>query len=398
MSRPTVTLAEHDSTVQALPPAAARQVADLAQQKLSVGIGPKAGTWTVKATQHVGTLATPDVEVLVRPKIPLQNLFLLLDVDLPPVAWGTLPFGYAAATDDLLAAFGTFFARTLERAIGNGLLRSYRPHTERLFALRGRVLLNETIRSPATPIPVPCEFDEHTADNDENRYLKAAASRLLRTHGVRADTKQSLRRHLALFDEVADTEPRAEAVDKIVLTRLNRHYEPALRLARLVLENLGLIDQVGGYQAASFLLDMNDLFQRWVTARLQRHLRGRLVVQAEPNVALGEGGLVPMNPDLCFSRRDEVVYVGDIKYKLTATGAARAGDYYQLLAYTTAMGLDEGILIYCQSSGDVPEREVIVRNTGARLRTCAIDLRGGHDDIETAVAGLAELIERRIGR
>jgi hypothetical protein len=54
---------------------------------LAVGVGPEPGTWTLTASGWVGAVVTPDLEVLVRPKVPLGNLFLLLDVGLPPDAW-----------------------------------------------------------------------------------------------------------------------------------------------------------------------------------------------------------------------------------------------------------------------------------------------------------------------
>jgi 5-methylcytosine-specific restriction enzyme subunit McrC len=54
-------------------------------------------------------------------------------------------------------------------------------------------------------------------------------------------------------------------------------------------------------------------------------------------------GQVRMKPDLEFRRQGTTAYVGDIKYKLTADARARNADYYQLLAYTTAMDLPEGV-------------------------------------------------------
>jgi 5-methylcytosine-specific restriction enzyme subunit McrC len=73
-----------------------------------------------------------------------------------------------------------------------------------------------------------------------------------------------------------------DAGDLMMFTRLNRHYAPALRLATLVLRNTALLDRAGTADASAFLVDMNDLFQRFLTDRLRRALRGRLTVDDEP--------------------------------------------------------------------------------------------------------------------
>ena len=65
------------------------------------------------------------------------------------------------------------------------------------------------------------------------------------------------------------------------------------------------------------------------------------------------GRQVAMRPDLVFREPGgDERYVGDVKYKLTADARGRSGDYYQLLAYTTAMDLPEGVLIYCRRQDD----------------------------------------------
>ena len=52
------------------------------------------------------------------------------------------------------------------------------------------------------------------------------------------------------------------------------------------------------------------------------------------------------------------MYVADTKYKITADGYARDTDYYQILAYTRALDVPAGMLIYCQRDGDAPPRAI----------------------------------------
>ncbi len=393
---PPVELIEYESRDVPMSQALARDIAELAGDRVGVSMGGSPGTFKVTATQYVGVLVTPGLEIVIRPKVSLENLFAMLGVGLPSHAWQRERFAFGESRD-LLAALSQFFARAMNEATGIGLIRAYRREDDRLVAMRGRIDMAEQIRQPALRSTIACTFDEYTTDVIENRVLKAAARRLLRVPGVPLDARRLLKRSLIAFDEVADIEPRPDVVDRIRFTRLNEHYEPSLRLAQLVLRNLSLIDRVGTNDASAFLLDMNDLFQRYVTDRLTKELRGQLTVVSDPETKtfLGEGMRVAMYPDLVFTKKAQPVYVGDTKYKLTTTGVGKNADYYQLLAYTSSLDLPEGVLIYCQTTGAAPRKEVVVRNNGRRLVTYALQMAGSADELEQQVQLLAQWIHAR---
>ena len=107
---------------------------------------------------------------------------------------------------------------------------------------------------------------------------------------------------------------------------------------------------------------------------------------------------VPIRPDLVFRKQGKELYVADIKYKLTADAKARNSDYYQLLAYTTALDLPEGVLIYCLAEGGRPERTVTVRHAGKILHTLAINLSGPPDSVTDEINQVADWIASQANR
>ena len=384
-------LKEYETIQVPMSAAAARDLQQLGGNRIAVGVGLEPGHYSLTATQWVGVLVTPEIHVVVKPKISLENLFVLLGVGLPAHAWQRESFAFATSRD-LLVAVAQFYARAVHQAIDAGVLRSYRVHEDRLVAMRGRINIAEQIRLPAQQSTIACTFDEYTADVMENRVLKAASALLLRVPGVPYDARRSLKQAMVMLDEVADGWVHPDTVDRVHFTRLNAHYEPALRLAQLILRNLSLIDRVGSNDASAFMVDMNDLFQRYITSRLQTLLRGRLLVEQEPPTHLGKGRQVRMEPDLVFRRAKATVFVGDTKYKLSPDARGRSSDYYQMLAYVVALGLPAGVLIYCQESGDAPQREVVVHNHGARLLTYAVPMSGNAAALDAELSTLADWI------
>ena len=394
-------------------------------QYLTVEPGEHSGHWQVGAHHYVGSINVAGLQVLVRPKIPLRNLFLLLEVGLRERDWHDEAVRFET-TGDLLPALVSFFARTTETTLARGLYHSYREQRDRLVALRGRVDIARQLTQPGIVIPTACKFTEFTADLIENSYLKAAVSRSLRVAGVQPIDRRRLMQHLVALEEVGDVRHHHTDDDQVVFTRLNEHYRPALRLARLVLANLTLQDAVGETQASSFMLDMNELFERFVTERLRRALRGRLAVKGQHQDRLDKERYVTIKPDLLFSANGTPRFVADIKYKLTDnTAAGRNADYYQLLAYTTALDLPEGVLIYCldanrdddsdsdgalaatslsessRPTSGTPDdslpglRSIRVRNVGKVLHTYALDMSGTAADVARNLDRLADWIEQR---
>ena len=421
----TLTLREHGSEILPLTGDQAGALNRVGGGKyLSVEPSEPSGYWQVSAHNYVGSINVAGLQVLVRPKIPLRNLFLLLEVGLRERDWHDEATRYET-TGDLLPALVSFFARAAETTLARGLYHSYRERRDRLVAMRGRIDMERQLTRPGVVIPTACRFTDFTADLIENSYMKAAVSRSLRVGGVQPVDRRRLMQHLVTLEDVGDVRHHPADHDSVVFTRLNEHYRPALRLARLVLENLTLQDTIGETQASSFMLDMNQLFERFVTERLRRALRGRLAVKDQHRDHLDEERGVRIRPDLLFGPEGSPRFVADIKYKLTDDSASGSNaDLYQLLAYTTALDLPEGVLIYCRDADDIagatdsesalvanaaallsPMRmpagegaamsSVRVRHTGTVLHTYALDLSGTPDEVDRNMRALAGRIADR---
>ena len=389
-----VVLTEYGSAALQLTADQARMLRRLVREKVSVLPGDGAAEWHVKASHYVGTIVTPDVRILITPKVNTANLFYLLEASGNPVDIGPAVFDYDK-TRDLIPSFATFYARHLEKALARGIPRAYQEIQERVPGIRGRVDLPAQMRLAGLPLPAECSFDEFTADIRLNRILRAAAGRLLRLPRVTVPTRLALQCLAAALGESGSLMP-GDLRTPTVFNRLNEHCRPAEQLARLALGNETLLNAVGGASAGVFLIDMNKAFESFVAARLDHYLTGRLTVHPQRTAKLDTDESISIVPDLAFERGPgNIAYVADTKYKITADGYGREADYYQILAYTAALGVPEGMLIYCQRDGDTPPREIQVQNLGKRLVSWPLNLGGTPADIEQQLRSLADEIQHR---
>ena len=164
-------------------------------------------------------------------------------------------------------------------------------------------------------------------------------------------------------------------------------------LSRLALRHTAFESDRGAVRASGFLMDMNVVFQEFVTVALREALGLSEQVFRESNICtLDEKGRVNLRPDLTWRQGGRCVFVGDAKYKKVKVESVPNADLYQLLAYVTALDLPGGLLVYAK--GEAVEAAYQVRNSGKRLEVAALDLSGTLDDVLNRVAHLAQSVRR----
>ncbi|MFZ3493975.1 McrC family protein [Streptomyces sp. 5.8] len=331
------------------------------------------GHWLLRAGSRVGALRIPGGPVVrIMPKTPVSRLFFLLGFSLDPArAWrdskeGTVDTG---AYDDVVPALAHAVERQIDSALRQGILQGYREVEETASIVRGRLREAEQVRRHfgRTP-PVEIRYDAYTTDTDENRILRAAVEQLLRLPGVPGQVRRRLAHHRV---RLADALPliRGQELPRWHPSRLNSRYQPALRLAEAVLRGASPEHRPSGTEALAvdgFLIDMNKLFEDFVTVALREALREHgLTAKLQDTHHLDAAGLVRMRPDLVVRTGDgrTPVAVVDAKYKVEKADGLLNDDLYQALAYATVLGLPEAHLVY--AAGRQPTRFHEVRGTTA---------------------------------
>lgn len=388
-ARTVIELTEYEEREVTLTAAQEQALRAAAGTALATAPGSAPDRFRVRANSYVGAISTAAVDVLIRPKVTTSNLLYLLETGGLPLALDDRDVELLDSRD-LVPALATLFALQLDRLVRRGVQHGYFVHAERRSSLRGRLDLATQQRAAGLGLPVACVFDEFSTDTRLNRRVRAALLRLARLPGVVPATVQGLRRHLPALEAVGELRS-ADLAAGYAFTRLDEHYRAIDALAGLVLNNGSIQTRGGRNSVSAFLVNMNTVFERFVAARLARALAGQLVVDPQRQVSLDHEGLVPpIRPDLVLRRAmGPDVLVADTKYKLTRQGYGREADYYQLLAYTAALHLPTGLLIYCRDEGDRPPREIIVGPNSTRLVTFSLKLTGRPADIAAEIGLLA---------
>ncbi len=342
----------------------------------------------------VGAVEIGDLSVLIKPKIGIPQL-----LSLACYAMGEFKphnadfdFGEEEALSDILALS---LAAASRRAFSRGLLHGYRTEEEALHGIRGRVRFADQLRRRfGVAIPVEVRYDDFTDDILANRLVKAAVVRLSQMRLRSTEARRRLGWVSGMLSRISLIEPSPGKTPKIAFNRLNEHYRGVVALARLILQHSEYQSTRGEIRASGFLIDMNKLFQEFVTRALREALGiSERILRSDrglPGLTLDEAGQVRLRPDLSWWESGGCTFVGDAKYKRISDERVPNADLYQLLAYATALDLPGGMLIYAK--GEAEPVIYKVRHSGKRLEVAALDLSDSLNGILSQIRGLADRI------
>lgn len=340
-------------------------------------IGPN----SISARQYAGVVVFGDKQFEILPKILkaqsgdrrsiLKNLLWMLQCT--PEIW-------PLSTDDadLDASRGSFlelaifqFAKTVCKAISQGVPQLYVNRDDNLNRPKGRIDFRENIRLNSwNESRLACRFSEITYDHillQSIRFVLRIFHRLAHEPSVRMAVSEAL----AKTGEITDRQVSYSEIERIPVPQSNPAFVAAIETTKLVLSGLRIEATGGRQKGLAFVFDMNELFERYFSSLLIRYKArlGLAEVAIQKRRALVEriydvranqvvGGTMATFTDLLVKTQTGRSIVMDTKYKMAAgehqfhAGVSNA-DAYQILAYQglymDTTRIPDGVLVYPES-------------------------------------------------
>ena len=367
------------------------QASQVAESGLvAVGIDQPPDSWLLTADSRVGVVTGDGWEIRVVPRLAIPKLMFLLAYAADREGWRD-SIAEFQRDPELIEAIASGFAFHAHRAVEPGPLRGYVTVDERSYALRGRLRAADQIsRSSGLPIPLEITYDDYALDVPENQMIRGAGDLLLRFHRLPQSARKRLLRIRSILEDVT---PATGPISLPPITRLNRRYEPALRLAALILEGASITTEAGDLKSASFVFDMNQVFEDFLSTAMTEALRphGGVVRPQYQQEFLDHEATLRLKPDITWWRSGRLQAVIDAKYKRLKDERFPNADAYQMLAYCAAFGRDRGFLVYAHDV-DQQSRTHRVRDGRTTIEVRTIDVETPPDQVLAQVEELAREI------
>lgn len=365
---------------------------------------PGFGGLEIATTSYVGRVEVGSLRVAIHPKIATTTLARMLKyvyglADLWQPDLSTTVSLDQHGLQDLVVEL---LVREVEQLWRAGLPKIYRPNTDRLEAIRGRIQVETLARQGAlTEARIPCTFFERTPDWHLNQVLLAGL-RLARSVCQQPALARRAERLVRSLDGVeALTALTFEDVQRArtALTRLTDNAAPALNLIELLMEGSGLALQgPRELKATAFLFDMNRFFQRFLSRFLREHAAGLRVADEQTirglyRLPAGDAAVrrrrpPAPRPDFALSDAGGTLRMYlDAKYRDLWRTSLPPEWLYQLSAYALASPNRASILLYPTTATTAQDERVAVCDPASGNQLGSVVLRPVGIDILGRLAG-----------
>jgi 5-methylcytosine-specific restriction enzyme subunit McrC len=347
--------------------------------------------WELTASGWVGFIPVDDdIGILLKPKVEIGNLFRMLEY-----AYDLESFEFleditdCSSLQDLYERLANILAQKVVSRGKKGLFRDYLRFEEQLPYLRGRWDVRRSMLRFWEP-DVQCKYEEHTADVEDNQILAWTLLVIIRSGICSERVLPTVRKaYRMLRNTVRVSRIPASACINRLYNRLNGDYHPMHILCRFFLEQTGPTHEEGDRSILPFLVNMNALFERFVTRWLQAHLPPDLILRDQERVDIDDEGRIKFRIDLVImdAKTRVVKYVIDTKYK--TPDHPDTSDISQVVSYAEATLCKEAILLYPATLKHPYDREI----GRIRVRSLAFSL---DKDLDEAGSDLLSMLVREV--
>ncbi|MBK6759087.1 MAG: AAA family ATPase [Ignavibacteria bacterium] len=230
--------------------------------------------------QYVGVVQIGDLTLEILPKIARHAvnddadraylLRMLAESGMLPIAMDELA-NFTTQKWTLLDLVIYSFALEVKKQLHRGRIQRYEFVEEERSTIRGKLLVGKHARrDPIRQLRFPCRFSKFTPNTSINRLLRTAAR-----EGWKLTQHAVVRQALAWVEQQLDdvdmlSRPYANSIPSIVYDRTTVRYQRSCTLAEQILRGLAPHVHTGRTEYAALLFDMNELFERWVAAGMQK--------------------------------------------------------------------------------------------------------------------------------
>lgn len=278
--------------------------------------------------------------------------------------------------------------RGINIQLKRGLERQYISKTNRVSSLRGKIDINESLKTQTfLRKEMVCIYDEFSVNSYLNRILKSTLLLLLKSEITKAQ-KRELKRLLRYFTEI-DSLNVQKISWKIQYHKNNQTYQMLIGICYLVIKGLVQTQRNGTMKLMDFLDEqrMHRLYEKFI---LEYYRREFPQVQAYPSQIAwyldnDESELLPiMQSDVMLTYQNRVLVI-DAKYYSHTTqshyesNTLHSSNLYQIFTYVKNKAAQEkdnnvsGMLLYAKTDEDITPNH-IYQMSGNQISVKTLDL------------------------
>ncbi len=243
---------------------------------------------------------------------------------------------------------------------------------------------------------VDCDYEPFVFDNNVNRIIKYCI-RLLLTQTAINQTQTMLNDIIHLLDEVEDQSYRVNQLNQIRIPTLFEEYVDIMQCCKMILQNQIYSHSEYEMKSWSLLFPMEYVFEDFIVGFLKKHFCDDFEVESKKSDLY-----LHQNPNafnlqhdiLLTNRKTKRKIIIDTKYKprwdikeSDSKKGVSQSDMYQMISYAYRRGTGRVLLLYPNTSTNLPEDYVFkiqksIENEEIRIKVADVPFWSSVDHLE----------------
>lgn len=363
-------------------------------------------------SHYVGFVQVNKTRLLIYPKIAIKSFMekdynkafeilirLLSNSEFFSIKKIPSPLTIGKYKGDLLELFIGIFIDELLVLLNRDVNRDYNLCLENQSFIKGKIDFAETVKYNSYRKHLHyVRYDQFTENIIINRIFKTVILNLINRTTVK-ENKMKLKKSLLWLEDVEAVRLNNDIWKGVKFSHLNNQYEPVFNMAKLFYYNSSPNLNKGDEMVFSFLVPVNQLFERYVYEAIKSFKSCFTVNYQKPVRYLArQDGIdkLQLKPDITITENERIKYIIDAKYKevnMANNINVYQSDIYQMLAYSIRYECNNIALIYPKFLGDsnseVLESEIIIDTNYGQVTIKVIKV-----DLETDKKELGEMLHR----
>lgn len=309
--------------------------------------------------------------------------------------------------DNVLDLFAEILFRGVSYQLKRGLHKDYIAQSDDLSAIKGKIVLNDTIKLKLQrKQQVSCAFDDFTENNIHNQIIKSTLLLLTASPEVKTARKRRLRSLLMFFSNVSGCDLKSIKWSNIKYDRNSSTYRMLHHFCSFIVRRILLTTESGQYRSRTFDEKlMSQLFEKFVLSYYRKHYPqySARSAKVEWNIDIEEStlSLIPeMRTDimLTFPERTLIIdtkYYGKSVQEYMDKVTIHSNNLYQINSYVlhedkSHSGNVDGMLLYARTQEAICPDGLMKLNDGNTIYFRNLDLNQDFGNIKHQLDALID--------
>lgn len=286
-----------------------------------------------------------------------------------PNRMNKLSFG-SEKFDHIYNLFARVYIYELNSLIKRGLHKDYRVEKEELATIKGKMMLEDSIKAQTMLRGrIICQYDHFSGNIELNQIIKTTITLLLMAPQLDRELQKKLVKLRVYFSDIKEIELSQSLFSSLRFNRNNSHYRMLIHISELLARGLIVNDKQNNRLFADFFVEdqMARLFEKFVLSFYRVHLNSEIYKAHAPklkwrldrDMSREELSLLPeMRTDIVVeNKKEETQLIIDTKYyaqtlvtsNWTDSEKVRTSHLFQIFAYinnSNYRGAINGMLLY----------------------------------------------------